>query len=181
MNGSFGFRIIKEIFCSNQITDQRLSSLVRILSEDPNVSISQEEIKKIESELRSRNAAFKADLVKQLQRKSKTITRWLNSSTDKLESEAQYLETEGDAKAGVKAKLYDILLKKYSEDKNDQNGRKMMELIKKFETLDFGTETHINHHPQKFVSIALRRSLQDRDFETVEELWKMRFAFGSSI
>ncbi|KAE9547681.1 hypothetical protein FO519_009106, partial [Halicephalobus sp. NKZ332] len=173
LNGSFGFRIIREIFVSNLITDQRLGSLVRLLSEDPNVSLSSEEIKKIESELRTGNKGFRADLIKQLQRKSKAVIRWLSSDIEKLEKEVEYLESTEDVKPEVKGRLYDILLKKYSEDREKNNGKEMLKLIKKFEKLDLNSENGY-FHPYRFVTIALSRSLQNGDLESAEELWKIK-------
>uniref|UniRef100_A0A7E4UNU0 PPR_long domain-containing protein n=1 Tax=Panagrellus redivivus TaxID=6233 RepID=A0A7E4UNU0_PANRE len=172
---SYGFRCIRDLITSNVIGDERLQLLIKLLSEEPNVTLAKEEVKKIESELRSSsNKSQRADWVKQLQRKSKAVVRWLSSDVDALQEEANFLETKEDAKPGVRAKLYDILLRKYADDTSHNNSPNMLNLLKKSFALDIAAESRGWFQPLKYVSIAMRRALVFGDYDTAQALWDLK-------
>uniref|UniRef100_A0AC35F1Z7 Leucine-rich PPR motif-containing protein, mitochondrial n=1 Tax=Panagrolaimus sp. PS1159 TaxID=55785 RepID=A0AC35F1Z7_9BILA len=165
----FGYRAVQEIFKNRLIPDERLSTLVQYLIETPKVSLRKEEIQRISSELHVGNHTARIELLKQLQSKSKTTQRWLNSSFEHLEKEAEFLNNN-DTPSGVKARLYGIMSKKLIDDTSAKNGKQILEILKKYNSLELEKKENLFYQ----INIALRRCLLNKEMDAAKELWEMK-------
>uniref|UniRef100_A0A914Z0G7 Uncharacterized protein n=1 Tax=Panagrolaimus superbus TaxID=310955 RepID=A0A914Z0G7_9BILA len=164
------YRIIHDLFKNKLIPEQRFSTLVRYLTEHSNVSLTKDEILPIISELRVGNHHARIELLKQLQSKPKALLRWLNSSYEVLEKEAAFLDNDS-VKPGIKAQLCQIMLQKLIDDNSANNGKQILEVLKKFDSIQ-QDKNKWQHSVNHFVAYntAFRRCLINGEMDVAKEI-----------
>lgn len=167
-NERYAFQFIYDIMVNKAITDERLEDLIRILSKNQNVSLSADEIRKIEDRLRQIGYHNRSQIIKQLKRKSQALQRWLNSDINELEKEVAYCEGVEEMKGAIKAKLYEVLLDKYRQTNDPSVCGRMTELIKKFKEVN----AEKSYLLPKFTSSALSKAFKHKDEKVINELWQ---------
>ncbi|CAD5225490.1 unnamed protein product [Bursaphelenchus okinawaensis] len=169
-----GGEAIASILAASTIPDNRVEKLVRLLVDEPKVTIGGGEITRIEAKLREVNLPQRAVLIKYLKRKSTAYQRWQNTERlEELIEESEKLEATKDVPTGVLVSLYEVILRKSVEKKDVDTIVTVLPRFYKKEKEDQSTKIFkvkiFEAHNYAFVE-----NLNREAWEAADSLWNMK-------
>ncbi|CAD5230260.1 unnamed protein product [Bursaphelenchus xylophilus] len=169
-----GGEAIAAILAASTIADARVEKLIKLLVDEPKVTIGSAEIKRIEAKLLEVNLPHRAGLIKYLKRKSTTYQRWQTTEDiGELEREAESLEKAEDVPAGVLLTLYEVILKKAVAEKNVPA---IMNTLPKFYKKE-KDQSDVKIFKGRIVeahNMALLENMNNEAWEAADLLWNLK-------
>lgn len=161
---------------TSTIPDTRVDKLIKLLVDEPKVTISSAEIKKMEAKLREVNLPHRADLIKYLKRKSTTYQRWQQTKDiSELEQEADNLEQNSELSPGVLGTLYEMILRKATQNHDTPViVRTLPKYYQKEKQMTSNDVKIYKQHIQFAHNIAFLEMLNKEAWTEADQLWTMK-------